>query len=435
MQRESTVAVYGLGRVGASVAAVMLRHGFSVIGVDVDKDKVDRINSKEKIFSLEPHVDESFEKGIEEGTFRATVDLKWASEASKYKIITVPVPLVLKTPDFTNIKQASEAIGKGIKKGDVLIVESSVPVGTTRQVVAKTVSDVSGLKPEDDYLLGYSPERIYEGRAVYDIEENYPKVVSGYGKNSLEEIAQLYSKVAKKGVIKMSSIEAAELEKLAEGLYRDVNIALANELALFAQRLGVDFWEVRNAANSQPYSNIHKPGAGVGGNCIPVYPYYVLHTANRLGFHFRLVESARWVNERMPLVVVSNFVELFILNKKSLRTAAILGLAFRGDTDDDRLSPSYDIIDRLRALNVTVKVHDPYVKKPSRSDVQVSNDLTETLAKTDGVIIVTDHSVYKELDYDKIAKMSGNDPIIYDARGILYGKPKIYVLGTGYKGP
>jgi len=135
------------------------------------------------------------------------------------------------------------------------------------------------------------------------------------------------------------------------------------------------------------------------------------------------------------LVVVSNFVELFILNKKSLRTAALLGLAFRGDTDDDRLSPSYDIIDRLRALNVTVKVHDPYVKKPSRSDVQVSDNLVETLAKTDGIIIVTDHSVYKDLDYDKVAKMSGNDPIIYDARGILYGKPKIYVLGTGYKGP
>jgi nucleotide sugar dehydrogenase len=435
MQRESTVAVYGLGRVGASVAAVMLRHGFSVIGVDVDREKVDRINSKEKIFSLEPHVDESFVKGIEEGTFRATVDLKWASEASRYKIITVPVPLVLKTPDFASIKQASEAIGKGIKKGDVLVVESSVPPGTTRQVVAKTVSDASGLRPEDDYLLGYSPERIYEGRAVYDIEENYPKVVSGYGKNSLEEIAQLYSKVAKKGVIKMSSIEAAELEKLAEGLYRDINIALANELALFAQRLNVDFWEVRNAANSQPYSNIHRPGAGVGGNCIPVYPYYVLHAANRLGFHFRLVESARWVNERMPRVVVSNFVELFILNKKSLRTAALLGLAFRGDTDDDRLSPSYDIIDRLRALNVTVKVHDPYVKKPSRSDVQVSDNLGETLAKADGIIIATDHSVYKDLDYDKVAKMSGNDPIIYDARGILYGKPKIYVLGTGYKGP
>ncbi len=435
MQRENTVAVYGLGRVGAAVAAVFLRHGFNVLGVDVDRLKVERINAKEKVFSLEPKVDEAFSEGIEKGYFIATSDLVEASKNSKYKIITVPVPLVLKTPDFTNLKQVSESIGKGIVKGDVVIVESSVPPGTTKQVVAKGIADASGLKPEEEFLIGYSPERIYEGRAVYDIEENYPKVVSGYGPKSLEEIAELYSRVAKKGVIKMSSLEAAELEKLAEGLYRDVNIALANELALFAQRLNVDFWEVRNAANSQPYSNIHRPGAGVGGNCIPVYPYYVLHTANRLGFHFRLVESARWVNERMPLVVVSNFVELFILNKKSLRSVALLGLAFRGDTDDDRLSPSYDIIERLRALNVNVKVHDPYVKNPSKTDVNVTDNLEEALAKVDGVIIATDHSVYKELDYEKIAKMSGNDPIIYDARGILYGKPKIYVLGTGYKGP
>ncbi len=435
MQRENTIAVYGLGRVGAAVAAVFLRHGFNVFGVDIDKAKVEKINLKEKIFSLEPKVDEAFSEGIENGSFRATTDLVEASKNSKYKIITVPVPLVLKAPDFTNLKQASESIGKGTDKGDVVIVESSVPPGTTRQIVAKSIIEASGLKAEEDFLIGYSPERIYEGRAVYDIEENYPKIVAGYGQKSLEEIAKLYSKVAKKGVIKMSSLEAAELEKLAEGLYRDVNIALANELALFAQRLNVDFWEVRNAANSQPYSNIHKPGAGVGGNCIPVYPYYVLHAANKLGFHFRLVESSRWVNERMPLVVVSNFVELFILNKKYLRSVAILGLAFRGDTDDDRLSPSYDIIDRLRALNVSVKVHDPYVKNPSRNDVQVTDKLEEALLKVDGVIIVTDHSVYKELDYEKIAKMSGNDPIIYDARGILYGKPKIYVLGTGYKGP
>ena len=134
-------------------------------------------------------------------------------------------------------------------------------------------------------------------------------------------------------------------------------------------------------------------------------------------------------------MVVSNFVELFILNKRSLRNVAILGLAFRGDTDDDRLSPAYEIIDRLKALNVNVKVHDPYVKKPSRQDVQVSDDLSFVLSKVDGVIIVTDHTVYKDLDYSKISQLAGCEPIVYDARGILYGKPKIYVLGTGYKGP
>ena len=435
MQRENTIAVYGLGRVGAAVATAFLRHGFEVIGVDVDEEKIRKIKEKQRVFNLEPLVDDTFINSLENGKFYPTSDGVEASKNSRYKIVTVPVPLVLKTPEFTNIKQVGESIGSGLQKGDVVILESSVPPGTTRQILGKAITEISGLKPETDFYLGYSPERIYEGRAVYDIEENYPKVVSGYGPKSLEEISSLYLKVAKKGVIKMSSIEAAELEKLVEGVYRDVNIALANELALLAQKLNVDFWEVRNAANSQPYSNIHKPGAGVGGNCIPVYPYYMLYVANKVGYHFRLIEAARYINERMPAIVVSNFVELFILNKRSLRNVAILGLAFRGDTDDDRLSPAYEIIDRLRALNVNVKVHDPYVKKPSRQDVQVSDDLSFVLSKVDGVIIVTDHTVYKDLDYSKISQLAGCEPIVYDARGILYGKPKIYVLGTGYKGP
>ncbi|MGC9208262.1 MAG: nucleotide sugar dehydrogenase [Nitrososphaeria archaeon] len=435
MQRDSTVSVFGLGRVGSALAAVLLRNGYEVVGVDVDSDKIRRIMAREKVFPLEPGVDDAFRKALDEGRFTATSDGKYGSSISRFKILTVPVPLVLKTPELTNIRQAAEAIAGGMQRGDVVIVESSVPPGTTRNVVSQILTEKTGLLPEQDYYIGYSPERIYEGRAIADIEENYPKVVSGYGPKSLEVISEFYGRFVKKGVIRMSSLEAAELEKLAEGLYRDINIALANELALFAQRLNVDFWEVRHAANSQPYSNIHKPGAGVGGNCIPVYPYYVLYTANRLGYQFRLVEVARQINERMPLVVVSNFVELFIINKKPLRNVAILGLAFRGDVDDDRLSPAYDIIDRLRMLNVNVKVHDPYVKKPSRGDVQVTDDLAEAMAKVDGVLIVTDHTVYKDLDYEKISRLSGSDPIVYDARGILYGKPKIYVIGTGYKGP
>ncbi len=432
VKRESSVAVYGLGRVGLPLAAAFARAGFSVIGVDINKEKVDSINRGEKALPSEPLVDDELQRARAEGRFYATDSLKDASEAARYKLITVPVMLNGAVPVYSALDGAVRGIGEGIKKEDVVVLESSVPPGTTRKHVVEALSGL-GLVPDVDFFAGYSPERIYEGRALADIEENYKKVISGAGPRSLGVIRSLYLKVAKKGVIEMSSIEAAEAEKLFEGVYRDVNIALANELALLCERLGLDYWEIREAANSQPYCHLHKPGAGVGGNCIPVYPYFLLSVAGGLGSQLRLVELGRRINERMPISVVSAFVEQFIIHKRPLKKAAVLGLAFRGDVDDDRNSPSYDIIERLKSLQVQVRVHDPFVKKPSRTDIQfeLTDNLKDALAGADGVLIATDHQAYRDLTYDSIARMAGCEPIVFDARGILYGKERIRVLGKG----
>lgn len=427
--RENTVAIYGIGKVGGPLAASLIRAGYNVIGVDIDQERIKKVNEGTPILPNEPDVDKTFAIAIKNGTAKFTVDGKEASNNSRFKILTVPVFLLDRTPDYSALKLAVSSISAGIKKGDLIVLESSVPPGTTRKHIISMIERDLKIKVEKDFYVAYSPERIYEGRAVKDIEENYPKIVSGAGERSLQLASELYGKVAKKGVIKMSSIEAAEMEKLAEGVYRDVNIALANELALFSEKMKVDFWEVRNAANSQPYCNIHKPGAGVGGNCIPIYPYFLSYTASNVGSQLRLIEVSRKINERMPTVVVSEFIELFITNKKSLKTASILGLAFREDVDDERLSPTYEIIKRLKSLQVNVKVHDPFVKNPS-VDVYLTDDLNAALAGADGVIIATDHSLYRDLNYEIISKMTGNSPIIFDARGILYGKPRIYVLGA-----
>ncbi|MGC8662013.1 MAG: nucleotide sugar dehydrogenase [Nitrososphaeria archaeon] len=427
--RENTAAVFGIGKVGSPLAAALIRAGYNVIGVDVDQEKIKMINDGVPVLPNEPEVDQTFAKAIKNGSARFTVDGKEASSDSKFKIITVPVLLMDKVPDFSLLKSAVSTISSGMQDGDLIILESSVPPGTTRKQVITAIERNLKIKIEKDFYASYSPERIYEGRALKDIEENYPKIVSGAGERSLRLASELYGKIAKKGVVKMSSIEAAEIEKLAEGIYRDVNIALANELALLCGKMNIDFWEVRNAANSQPYCNIHKPGAGVGGNCIPVYPYFLIYSAGSVGSQLRLTEVSRKMNERMPTVVVSEFIELFITSKKSLKTASILGLAFRGDVDDDRLSPTYEIVRRLKSLQVNVKVHDPFVKS-TNMNVYLTGDLNDALAGADGVIIVTDHSIYKTLDYEKISKMTGNSPIVFDARGILYGKPNIYVLGS-----
>ena len=258
------VAVYGLGHVGAPVMAVWLRAGAHVIGVD-KSDIVIRNVLKGRSHIKEPGVEETFSKAISQDRLEATTDLVYASRESNFKIITVPVGFNNGVTDLFAVKEVAESIAKGLKDTDVVSLNATVPPGTTEEFLLPILEKHCGLQCEKQFGLIYTPERIYEGRAIKDIEDNYPSIVAGIGPRSLRAGAALYSFVAKKGVIKMSSIRVAEFTKICEGVYRDVNIALANELAKVAEQLKVDCWEARAASNSQPFCNIHKPGIGVGG--------------------------------------------------------------------------------------------------------------------------------------------------------------------------
>ena len=268
----------------------------------------------------------------------------------------------------------------------------------------------------------YSPERIFEGRALQDIEENYPAIVSGFGKNSLNFADNLLQIISKKGTIRMSSLENAEAEKLFEGVYRDVNIALANELADYCEKIGVNYWESRKASNSQPFCHLHYPGTGVGGLCIPVYPKFVIESFNQTGKRLKLIEFARKTNDFMPKKCVIDSIQLMKKNKRKPEGSniAILGLGFRGDVEDTRLSPTYTVVKEFLKNKCKVSVHDPYVfvDKHLPSSVFLSSKLNEVIDNADLIFISTDHKIYSKLD-NKSLTNTKKPLLIYDGRNIL----------------
>ncbi|HEY9387027.1 MAG TPA: nucleotide sugar dehydrogenase [Nitrososphaeraceae archaeon] len=437
---EYKIAIYGLGHVGSAMASVWLRKGAHVIGVD-KSHKVLENARKGKTHIPEPGVNEAYRAGIQSKRFELYDNLDNASHDSYFKMVCVPVTLSKdRSADMTALKEVASAIGRGLKKGDVVAINPSVPPGTTEDIIAKIVEQESGgLKAEADYFLLYNPERIYEGRAIEDIEIRYPAIISGAGPMSTQVGEEIYSLIFKKGVIIMSSIRAAETEKLFEGVYRDVNIALSNELAKFCEKVGVDFWDIRNAANSQPFCNIHRPGVGVGGACIPVYPQFIVDTAQRVNANSKLIELGREINSSMPFHCVQQAVNL--LNEKRQKqvresTITLLGLAFRGGVSDTRLSPTYDVVEEFKKLGVReIRIHDPLVFEDSKlskegNNISLTSNINEAVHNTDLVFIVTDHPEYSSLTSD-----SFGDVPIYDGRGILdrskFDSSTIFAIGIG----
>ncbi|MEM4793856.1 MAG: nucleotide sugar dehydrogenase [Pyrobaculum sp.] len=438
---ELTVAVYGLGYVGLALSAVWAFVGARVIGVDINTSKVENLNNG-VISYPEKEVVEVLNSAIRQERFIATTDGIEASIKSHVKIVAVPISLK-KTKssidvDFSPLLSTARAIGSGLKKGDLVIIESSVPPGTTEEVVRPVLESVSGLVAEEDFYLAYSPERIMVGRAFRDIIENYPKIVAGVGPKSSEEAAELYRSIAKKGVIILQSPKEAEYEKLLEGVYRDINIALANEMAKLANVLGIAFRRAREAANSQPYSHVHKPGTGVGGNCIPVYPYFLMWTASKYGLDLRLVKTAREINERQPREIALAVIKAMIKHGVNPTEAkiTILGLAFRGDVDDTRESPTYGVISTLLEMGLRprqIVVHDPYVLKDFTLEqwgVKLLKNFEEAVKDADVVLVSTDHSQYR-MEASKIKSLM-RTPIILDARGVLQADVDIYTIDLGH---
>jgi len=417
---ELRIAIYGLGHVGAPLAAVWLRAGAYVIGVDKSRKVLfEAKNGKTTI--PEPNVSEAYNEGIWSGRFKLYDDPIKASRDSYFKMICVPVFSQAQelSADLTAVSEVATMIGKGLKKNDVVSLNPSVPPGTTEDIVIPIIEKESGLSVKDDFCMIYNPERIYEGRAIKDIEENYPAILSTVGKNSSQLAFTLYSLIFKKGVLLLDSIRTAEAEKLFEGVYRDVNIALANEMAKFCEAAEIDFWQARDAANSQPFCHIHKPGIGVGGACIPVYPQFILDVANKINVLCEVTNISRAINDGMPSYCVRQAIKLLDFANLAKSTITILGLAFRGDVSDTRYSPTYSIIKELQRFGVKeIRVHDPLVSSdPSlsnQSNVVLTSDLKKAVRNSNLIILATDHQQYKKLD----KTFFGNIPV-YDGRGIL----------------
>ncbi len=415
---EYIVSVYGLGHVGAPIASAWLRSGMSVIGIDKSAKVLE--NTRKGITHIpEPRVNETFTSGLNNNKLLVYDDPIQASHNSKLKMICVPVLIRKNKADLSAVKEVTLAIGNGLKRNDIVSVHPSVPPGTTEKFLIPILEKSSGMRAASDFFVIYNPERIYEGRAIFDIEEGHPGIVSSNDTYSLDLAEKLFGLIYKKGIVRILGIKTAEAEKLFEGVYRDVNIALANELAKLSDRLNIDFWEAKKAANSQNFCHIHDPGIGVGGACIPIYPQFILDVATRNKINCRITKTARTINNDMPAYSLNNALKM--LPRKVIKRSkiTILGLAFRGGVSDTRLSPTYEIVKELTKLKIKdVIVHDPLVKEDNliskNKNVELVNNLDYAVTNRDLIILATNHQEYLMLN----SSIIGHTPI-YDGRGYL----------------
>jgi nucleotide sugar dehydrogenase len=348
-----TVAVVGAGKMGLPLCAQFADHGWHVIAVDVQQSVVDAINAGRSHVHEEPGLADLVREAHAGGRLRATTDAAAAARDADVVVLIVPVMLDdEQQPDYRHMDAAVDAIAPGIHAGSLVIFETTLPVGDTRDRYTPRLAAASGLMPDDDLLVAFSPERLYSGAALRNLA-TYPKLVGGIGPTSGALAATFYDAVLDAEIVAMQSAEAAEFSKLADTTYRDVNIALANEFARYAERVGVDIHEVIAAANSQPYSHIHQPGLGVGGHCIPVYPHFLLSRAPEL----ELVELARRTNDgQVGLAIRALQLELGGLEGVPV---LVLGLTYRHGVKELAYSRALPLIERLAHQGAVVSAWDP----------------------------------------------------------------------------
>ncbi|MGB9975633.1 nucleotide sugar dehydrogenase [Thermovenabulum sp.] len=424
-QKKAKVGVIGLGYVGLPLAVEKAKAGFHVTGFDVQDKKVEMVN--QGINYIGDILDNELKNVVEKGLLKATNNYDFIKELD---VVTICVPTPIdryKQPDLSYVENTAKEIAKRLKKGMLIVLESTTYPGTTEELL-KPLFENTGLKCGQDFFLAYSPERVDPGNKIYNTK-NTPKVVGGVTKTCTKVAAELYRNVLQGEVFEVSSPKIAEMEKIYENVFRHVNIALANEMALLCRKMNIDVWEVIEAAKTKPYGFMaFYPGPGIGGHCIPVDPYYLLWKAREYDYHTRFIELAGEINEYMPKYTVERAAEILNSFGKPLKGSKILilGITYKKDIDDMRETPVLKIIEELENYKADIEVSDPYIKEfKHKEKTYKSVEITEELLKQkDLVIITTDHTNF---DYELILKSSN---LILDTRNAYKGKenPKIYKL-------
>jgi UDP-N-acetyl-D-glucosamine dehydrogenase len=398
MKRD--VAIVGAGYVGVPLAQAFAEAGKTVVLVDVDPGRVEQLNRGESYIEDVPS--EKLKELVDAGRVSATTDYDELRESDAI-LIALPTPLSRqREPDLRIIVSASEEIGKRLRPGHLVVLESTTYPGTTREQVLPMLEKGSGLRGGADFHLAFSPERVDPGRDDWTTT-NVPKVVGGIDAASTEAAAALYGSAIER-IHPVSSPEAAELTKLLENIFRSVNIALVNELAQLCDRMGIDVWEVVEAAATKPFGFMSfKPGPGLGGHCIPVDPFYLTWKAREYGFYTEFIELAGKVNESMPYFcrsVVSQALNHSLERSLKGSRILVLGVAYKPDIGDTRESPAVKLISLLRAAGSEVSYHDPHVPSFSENGIAMSSSPLDPAAY-DCVVIVTNHS---DIDYDRLVE-------------------------------
>lgn len=408
------VGILGLGYVGLPLAVVFAEAGFSVTGIDPDQRKVDIIKRGESHIQDVPG--EQIARLVERGLLKATTDFSALKETEAVSIC-VPTPL-RKTgdPDLSYILNATDELAKNMHAGMVVVLESTTYPGTTREIMLPKLSETSGLQVGKDYFLAFSPERVDPGRQDWTTL-NTPKVVGGITQDCSEVSAAWYRQALEK-VVQVSSAEVAEMAKLLENTFRMINIGLVNEMAMMCHRLGVDIWEVIDAAATKPFGFMKfTPGPGLGGHCIPIDPLYLSWKLRALKYTARFIELASEINTNMPRYVVGMAQDALNNQKKALKGSRVLvlGAAYKPDIDDVRESPALDVIGLLEQKGAQVSYHDPYIPRLQHDDWEMTSvpEVMEAVRQSDCVVIITNHSNY---DYGKIL---GEAKLVVDTRNAL----------------
>ena len=424
---SAKMAVLGLGYVGLPLAVVFAEAGFAVVGVDPDAKKIEAINAGQSYIG---DVDSAQVARLRRaGKLKATTDFAALANVDAVSIC-VPTPL-RKTgdPDLSYILSSTEQLAKQLHPGMVIVLESTTYPGTTRELVLSKLEEVSGLKVGKDFYLAFSPERVDPGRTDWTTV-NMPKVVGGITQ-ACGEVAALWYSQALQTVVPVSSTEVAEMAKLLENTFRMVNVGLVNEMALMCDRLGIDVWEVIDAAATKPFGFMKfTPGPGLGGHCIPIDPLYLSWKLKSLNYTARFIELASEINTNMPRYVVDRVQEALNEHGKALNGSKVLvlGAAYKPDIDDLRESPSLDVIALLRQKKAQVSYHDPYIPHLDHEDWTLDSvaDPLKAAKAADVVVVVTNHSNY---DYPTLLK---NSNLIVDTRNafgqIAKGDPKVVKL-------
>ena len=424
--KTAKVGVVGLGYVGLPLAVEKANAGYETIGFDVQEKKVESVNAGQNYIG--DVVDEELKKLVKDGTLRATADFSFVKDVDTI-CICVPTPLDLyKQPDLSYVVSSTKSVAQYLHKGMLVILESTTYPGTTEEVL-KPILEESGLKCGEDFFLAFSPERVDPGNKEYNTK-NTPKVVGGCTEECTEVAAALYRNILEGDIHTVSSPAVAEMEKILENTFRNINIGLANEMAILCNRMGIDVWEVIDAAKTKPYGFMpFYPGPGLGGHCIPLDPFYLEWKAKEYDYHTRLIETAGEINDSMPEFVLDNVMKILNKNKKALNGAKVLllGVAYKNDIDDYRESPAFKVIELLEKNGADLMVNDPYCPVSKyKNKTYNSVDWKEVIDESDIVIITTNHSCY---DYESIVARA---KAVYDTRNatknVVNNREKIYKL-------
>jgi len=412
--KTATIGVVGLGYVGLPLAVEKAKAGYNVIGFDVQQKRVDMVNNG--VNYIGDVVDEELAELTSSKRIIATTDYSKIQDVDAVAIC-VPTPLdIYKQPDTSYVKSSGEEIAKYLTPGMLVVLESTTYPGTTEEVL-KPLLEESGLKCGEDFFLAYSPERVDPGNKHYNTK-NTPKVVGGIDPASTKIAATMYNNVLESNIHEVSSPAVAEMEKILENTFRNINIALANEMAILCDKMGIDVWEVIDAASTKPYGFMpFYPGPGLGGHCIPIDPFYLTWKAREYNYHTRLIEVAGEINNSMPDFVIDRCMQILNKEKKALNGARVvlLGIAYKKDIDDVRESPILPLLTQLEEAGADWVVVDPHVKsfKFNGSIVETLEFDEKLLTSADLVMLTTDHSAF---DYESIAK---NSPVIFDTRNAM----------------